>query len=56
MKLNSFTEDIPIMIIIKAMGMESDMEFLQFINKEYINKMHACQSLRRIFMTKFRFK
>ena len=48
LKLNSFTEDIPIMIIIKGMGMESDMEFLQFINKEYINKMimsiEECQS------------
>ena len=42
LKHNSFNNvkgDIPIMIIIKAMGMESDLEFLQFVGHQYTNKM-----------------
>ncbi|BFU25408.1 DNA-directed RNA polymerase III subunit 127.6 kda polypeptide putative [Entamoeba histolytica] len=39
LKHNSLTEDLPIMIVIKAMGMESDMEFLQFVGNHYTSKM-----------------
>ncbi|ELP90581.1 DNA-directed RNA polymerase III subunit RPC2, putative [Entamoeba invadens IP1] len=39
LKHNSLTEDVPVMIIIKAMGMESDMEFLQFVGNSYTSKM-----------------
>jgi len=34
MKHNIFTEDIPVMIILKAMGIESDLEMVQLVGSE----------------------
>ncbi|KAL7722534.1 DNA-directed RNA polymerase subunit beta [Entamoeba marina] len=35
LKHNSLTEDVGIMTIIKAMGMESDLEFLEYVGQKY---------------------
>ena len=34
MKLNAFTDDIPIVVILKAMGMESDQEIVSLVGSD----------------------
>ena len=35
LNFNSFTEDVPLVIVLKAMGMESDQEIVQLIGSSH---------------------
>ena len=37
---NTFTEDLPLVIVMKAMGVETDQEIMQFVGSE--DEMVAC--------------